>query len=138
MSPGETAAKSPLDKPLHQLTEDDISQLTREDCRRYLKEKGTSLSPYLCACICRNEAAVVEQIAGDPAGVVIEVCKRMPTCPGRHLFEGGEQRCYFGLKTAGRGVVEFECKSRREYDMWTRGVARLLTIVAESRCNRRN
>ncbi|MED6108071.1 Protein TIFY 4B-like isoform X1 [Stylosanthes scabra] len=29
-----------LDKPLHQLTEDDISQLTREDCRRFLKEKG--------------------------------------------------------------------------------------------------
>ncbi|KAK2987143.1 hypothetical protein RJ640_019703 [Escallonia rubra] len=40
MSPEETAANSPLDKPLHQLTEDDISQLTREDCRRYLKEKG--------------------------------------------------------------------------------------------------
>ncbi|PIM98210.1 hypothetical protein CDL12_29313 [Handroanthus impetiginosus] len=36
----EAAAKSPLEKPLHQLTEDDIAQLTREDCRRYLKEKG--------------------------------------------------------------------------------------------------
>ncbi|XP_073040678.1 protein TIFY 4B-like isoform X4 [Primulina eburnea] len=33
-------AKSPLDKPLQQLTEDDIAQVTREDCRRYLKEKG--------------------------------------------------------------------------------------------------
>ncbi|KAL1342622.1 hypothetical protein HN51_029151 [Arachis hypogaea] len=32
--------RSILDKPLHQLTEDDISQLTREDCRRFLKEKG--------------------------------------------------------------------------------------------------
>ncbi|CAH9075525.1 unnamed protein product [Cuscuta epithymum] len=40
MLPGEAASKSPLDKPLHQLTEDDISQLTREDCRRFLKEKG--------------------------------------------------------------------------------------------------
>ncbi|KNA05166.1 hypothetical protein SOVF_192840 isoform B [Spinacia oleracea] len=36
----ETAVKTVLDKPLHELTEDDISQLTREDCRRYLKEKG--------------------------------------------------------------------------------------------------
>ncbi|XP_071689471.1 protein TIFY 4B-like isoform X2 [Rutidosis leptorrhynchoides] len=35
-----TTAMSALDKPLHQLTEDDISQLTREDCRRYLKQKG--------------------------------------------------------------------------------------------------
>lgn len=42
MQPGETVSRSALDKPLHQLTEDDISQLTREDCRRYLKEKGLS------------------------------------------------------------------------------------------------
>ncbi|XP_010256178.1 PREDICTED: protein TIFY 4B-like isoform X2 [Nelumbo nucifera] len=40
MGPGETIFRSPLDKPLDQLTEEDISQLTREDCRRYLKEKG--------------------------------------------------------------------------------------------------
>uniref|UniRef100_A0A5B6ZYE0 Protein TIFY n=2 Tax=Davidia involucrata TaxID=16924 RepID=A0A5B6ZYE0_DAVIN len=40
MSPEETVSRSPLDKPLHQLTEEDISQLTREDCRRYLKDKG--------------------------------------------------------------------------------------------------
>ncbi|KAI3787774.1 hypothetical protein L2E82_00190 [Cichorium intybus] len=38
--PFSTSAVSVLDKPLHQLTEDDISQLTREDCRRYLKQKG--------------------------------------------------------------------------------------------------
>uniref|UniRef100_A0A7N0TLQ7 Uncharacterized protein n=1 Tax=Kalanchoe fedtschenkoi TaxID=63787 RepID=A0A7N0TLQ7_KALFE len=40
MSSGDSTPRSALDKPLHQLTEDDISQLTREDCRRYLKEKG--------------------------------------------------------------------------------------------------
>ncbi|KAL9237648.1 hypothetical protein vseg_012171 [Gypsophila vaccaria] len=43
MNGGVTAAaavKSVLHKPLHELTEDDISQLTREDCRRFLKEKG--------------------------------------------------------------------------------------------------
>ncbi|MBA0708799.1 hypothetical protein Golax_023891, partial [Gossypium laxum] len=40
MSTGETVSRSPLYKPLNQLTEDDISQVTREDCRRYLKEKG--------------------------------------------------------------------------------------------------
>ncbi|CAN1176973.1 Protein TIFY 4B [Linum perenne] len=39
-SSGDTPSRSPLDKPLHLLTEDDISQLTREDCRRFLKEKG--------------------------------------------------------------------------------------------------
>lgn len=40
MQPEGTAVKSSLEKPLHQLTEDDIAQVTREDCRRYLKEKG--------------------------------------------------------------------------------------------------
>lgn len=40
MPPEETVSKSLLDKPLCQLTEDDISQLTREDFRRYLKQKG--------------------------------------------------------------------------------------------------
>ncbi|KAE8665596.1 Protein TIFY 4A [Hibiscus syriacus] len=34
------SSSSILDKPLIQLTEEDISQLTREDCRKFLKEKG--------------------------------------------------------------------------------------------------
>ncbi|KAL5542022.1 hypothetical protein UlMin_009732 [Ulmus minor] len=37
---GTATFRSILEKPLKQLTEDDISQLTREDCRKYLKEKG--------------------------------------------------------------------------------------------------
>ncbi|XP_051118646.1 protein TIFY 4B-like isoform X2 [Andrographis paniculata] len=40
MPPEESAGKSTLEKPLNELTEDDIAQVTREDCRRYLKEKG--------------------------------------------------------------------------------------------------
>lgn len=35
-----TSVRCILDKPLNQLTEDDISQLTREDCRKFLKDKG--------------------------------------------------------------------------------------------------
>lgn len=63
--------------------------------------------------------------------VVVEVVKDMAAWPGRHLFEDGEQRRYLGLKTEGRGVVEFECKNAREYEMWTQGVSRLLSIVAD-------
>ncbi|KAI9089706.1 hypothetical protein K1719_028999 [Acacia pycnantha] len=40
MNAGTATFRSILDKPLNQLTEDDISQLTREDCRKFLKEKG--------------------------------------------------------------------------------------------------
>ncbi|KAM1475116.1 hypothetical protein ACFX2I_031052 [Malus domestica] len=65
--------------------------------------------------------------------VVLEVCKSMPAWPGRHLFDDGDQRRYFGLKTEARGIVEFECKNQREYDVWTRGVSRLLSIVAEGK-----
>ncbi|XP_057800984.1 VAN3-binding protein [Salvia miltiorrhiza] len=62
---------------------------------------------------------------------VVDVLKDMAAWPGRHLFEDGEQRRYFGLKTEGRGVVEFECRNAREYEMWTQGVSRLLSMVAE-------
>lgn len=65
------------------------------------------------------------------ADIVLEVCKDMPAWPGRHLFDSGEQRCYFGLKTEARGIVEFECRNQREYDIWTTGVSNLLAIVAE-------
>ncbi|PSS16004.1 VAN3-binding protein [Actinidia chinensis var. chinensis] len=65
--------------------------------------------------------------------VVLEVCKDVPAWPGRHLLEGGEHRRYFGLKTVLRGVVEFECRSQREYNVWTQGVARLLSIAAEKK-----
>ncbi|XP_061376171.1 VAN3-binding protein-like isoform X3 [Gastrolobium bilobum] len=68
--------------------------------------------------------------------VVLEVIKDMPAWPGRHLLEGGENRRYFGLKTVMRGVVEFECRNQREYDVWTQGVSRLLLIAAEK--NNRN
>ncbi|PIN02747.1 hypothetical protein CDL12_24734 [Handroanthus impetiginosus] len=74
---------------------------------------------------------VASTITKKKKNVVLDVCKDMPAWAGRHLFEDGEQRRYFGLKTEGRGVVEFECKNVREYEMWTQGVSRLLSVVAE-------
>uniref|UniRef100_A0A2P2KS84 Uncharacterized protein LOC105130019 isoform X1 n=1 Tax=Rhizophora mucronata TaxID=61149 RepID=A0A2P2KS84_RHIMU len=65
--------------------------------------------------------------------VVLEVINDVPAWPGRHLLEGGEDRRYFALKTLLRGVVEFECTNQREYDLWTEGVSRLLSIAAERR-----
>lgn len=70
-------------------------------------------------------------VANLDTDVVIEVCRDLPAWPGRHLFEDGEKRRYFGLKTEVRGLVEFECKNQKEYDIWTQGVSRLLSIVAE-------
>ena len=53
------------------------------------------------------------------------------TCKGkpRSVLEGGEQRHFFGLRTAEQRVIKFECGSQREYKMWTKGVSRLLAIV---------
>ncbi|KAK4257989.1 hypothetical protein QN277_007506 [Acacia crassicarpa] len=74
---------------------------------------------------------VAGTITKKKKNVVQGVIKDMPAWPGRHLLEGGENRRYFGLKTLMRGVVEFECKNQREYDVWTQGVSRLLSIAAE-------
>uniref|UniRef100_A0A1S3ZQE8 VAN3-binding protein-like n=1 Tax=Nicotiana tabacum TaxID=4097 RepID=A0A1S3ZQE8_TOBAC len=65
---------------------------------------------------------VGKTITKKKKNVVLEVYKDVPAWPGRHLFEDGEKRRYFGLKTEVRGVVEFECKNQREYEMWTQGV----------------
>ncbi|XP_014513488.1 VAN3-binding protein isoform X1 [Vigna radiata var. radiata] len=79
---------------------------------------------------------VAGTITKKKKNVVLGVIKDMPAWPGRHLLEGGENRRYFGLKTVMRGVVEFECRNQREYDVWTQGVSRLLSIAAER--NNRN
>ncbi|XP_052170401.1 VAN3-binding protein-like [Diospyros lotus] len=74
---------------------------------------------------------VAGTITKKKKNVVMEVCKDVAPWPERLLFDGGEQRRYFGLKTATRGIVEFECKNQREYDIWTQGVSRLLSITAQ-------
>ncbi|MED6119879.1 hypothetical protein PIB30_015830 [Stylosanthes scabra] len=74
---------------------------------------------------------VAGTITKKKKNVVLGVIKDMPAWPGRHLLEGGENRRYFGLKTVMRGVVEFECRNQREYDVWTQGVSRLLSVAAE-------
>ncbi|XP_073026487.1 VAN3-binding protein-like isoform X1 [Primulina eburnea] len=74
---------------------------------------------------------VAGTITKKKKNVVLEVLKDIPAWAGRHLLEGGEHRRYFALKTIARGVVEFECRNQREYDIWTQGVSRLLTIAAE-------
>ncbi|XP_044484898.1 VAN3-binding protein-like isoform X2 [Mangifera indica] len=74
---------------------------------------------------------VAGTITKKKKNVVLEVITDIPSWPGRHLLEGGNNRRYFGLKTVMRGVVEFECKNQREYDIWTQGVSRLLTIASE-------
>lgn len=74
---------------------------------------------------------VAGTITKKKKNIVLEVLKDMPPWPGRHLVEGGHDRRYFGLKTVARGVVEFECKNEREYDIWTQGVCRLLAVATE-------
>ncbi|CAA7024580.1 unnamed protein product [Microthlaspi erraticum] len=65
--------------------------------------------------------------------VVVELVKGLPAWPGRELLEGGENLRYFGLKTPEKRVIEFECKSQREYDLWTQGVSMLLSIASDRR-----
>ncbi|XP_027350200.1 VAN3-binding protein-like isoform X2 [Abrus precatorius] len=74
---------------------------------------------------------VAGTITKKKKNVVLDICTDLPAWPGRHLLDDGEKRRYFGLKTDSRGIVEFECRNQREYDIWTQGVSRLLSIVAQ-------
>lgn len=70
--------------------------------------------------------------------MVVEVRKNMTAWPGRQLLENGEQHRYFGLRTTTRGIVEFECKNDMEYEMWTRGVSRLLSMASQMKNGQKN
>ncbi|CAL4926321.1 unnamed protein product [Urochloa decumbens] len=74
---------------------------------------------------------VAGTITKKKKSVVIDVCRDVEAWPGRHLLEDGEHRRYFGLRTAEHRVIEFECTSQREHEMWTKGVARLLSLAAD-------
>lgn len=73
---------------------------------------------------------VAGTITKKKKNIVLDVCTNLPAWPGRHLLEDGEKRRYFGLKTESRGLVEFECRNQKEYELWTQGVSRLLSIVS--------
>ncbi|KAF8104477.1 hypothetical protein N665_0172s0107 [Sinapis alba] len=49
------------------------------------------------------------------------------------LLDGGEDLRYFRLKTVDKRVIEFECKSQREYDLWTQGVSMLFSVASDRR-----
>ncbi|KAB2016139.1 hypothetical protein ES319_D08G075800v1 [Gossypium barbadense] len=95
MSTGEMVSRSPLYKPLNQLTEDDISQVTREDCRRYLKEKGMRRPSW-------NKSQAIQQFVSDSTvqpnettrhkGISVPVNKSVPRIrsdPSEFKFSGG-------------------------------------------------
>ncbi|XP_024960214.1 VAN3-binding protein-like isoform X2 [Cynara cardunculus var. scolymus] len=98
----------------------------------YINKMDQSLFVYMDQVILKMKSRhVAGTITKKKKNVVLEVLKDMSAWPGRHLVQGGHDRRYFGLKTVARGVVEFECRNQREYDIWTQGVCRLLAVAAE-------
>ena len=63
---------------------------------------------------------------GDMAGLL--------AWPGRESLAGSgtEERCYFGLETAG-GVIQFECMNKIFHRICTEGVAQLLSLAQSER-----
>ncbi|XP_065850621.1 VAN3-binding protein [Euphorbia lathyris] len=64
--------------------------------------------------------------------VVSGVYDDIPGWPGRETEYCKEQRAYFGIKTAER-VIEFECKSTGDKQMWTEGIQHILNCRANLR-----
>ncbi|KAG2239232.1 hypothetical protein Bca4012_023990 [Brassica carinata] len=86
MEGGVPSAKSILEKPLKLLTEEDISQLTREDCRKFLKDKGMRRPSW-------NKSQAIQQVLslkalfepGDDsgAGILRKILVSHPPIPSR-------------------------------------------------------
>ncbi|XP_030530715.1 VAN3-binding protein isoform X2 [Rhodamnia argentea] len=60
--------------------------------------------------------------------VVTGVYHDIPAWPGREREDGGE-KAYFGIVTADR-VVEFECQSKGDKQMWTEGIQQMLNYCS--------
>ncbi|KAJ0233067.1 Protein TIFY 4B [Hirschfeldia incana] len=79
---GVSSAKSILEKPLKLLTEDDISQLTREDCRKFLKDKGMRRPSW-------NKSQAIQQVLslkalfepGDDSGAAAILLRKILVSP---------------------------------------------------------
>ncbi|KAG9452271.1 hypothetical protein H6P81_005175 [Aristolochia fimbriata] len=68
--------------------------------------------------------------------VVYGVTDEIPAWPGRERGEGGEERGYFGLRTA-QGLLEFECKSKTQQHKWVDCIREMLQHVSSTeRTNR--
>ncbi|KAH8964714.1 hypothetical protein BDL97_04G081500 [Sphagnum fallax] len=80
-----SSEKNALKRPLEELTDADILQLTREDCRRYLKERGGMQMPPSW-----NKQQAVQQVfsprhSPDPRGEDEKPAKREYTHVPRHI-----------------------------------------------------
>ncbi|XLU97754.1 hypothetical protein S245_012094 [Arachis hypogaea] len=84
-------------------------------------------------CVCNQEllAKGSELLKRTRKDAVLDICRDLLAWPGRHLLDDGKKRKYFALKTNARGIVEIECRNKGEYDIWTQGVSRLLSIIAQ-------
>lgn len=56
----------------------------------------------------------------------------IPAWPGRAEKgeEGCEQKAYFGIKTEDR-IVEFECRSKGEKQLWAEGIQNMLNYCSK-------
>ncbi|KAL4395344.1 hypothetical protein AHAS_Ahas02G0242600 [Arachis hypogaea] len=68
---------------------------------------------------------VAGSITKKKKNAMLDICRDLL------LLDDGEKWKYFGLKTDARGIVEIECRNQGDYDIWTQGVSRLLSIVAQ-------
>ncbi|XP_039142685.1 VAN3-binding protein-like isoform X2 [Dioscorea cayenensis subsp. rotundata] len=61
--------------------------------------------------------------------VVIDVCSDVSAWPGRESGEENNKKAYFAIKTPER-LIEFECKSKAEKQMWVEGIQQMLNSPA--------
>ncbi|KAE8682656.1 putative lactoylglutathione lyase, chloroplast-like [Hibiscus syriacus] len=73
----------------------------------------------------RLKPAVLTEFTPCFPGEILGVHDGIPAWPRREKEDNAEERAYFGIKTAER-VIEFECRSRSDKQMWTNGIRYML------------
>ena len=64
------------------------------------------------------------------ADIVTGVSGDVPAWPGREKENSSERKAYFGIKTVDR-IIEFECESKNDKDIWIEGIQYMLGCRAK-------
>ncbi|KAG0455767.1 hypothetical protein HPP92_023555 [Vanilla planifolia] len=92
------------------------------------KQVSVCINSYWQVVVKMKSRCIAGTFCEEEKGAVVEVCSDVPPWPGRGE-DGSSSRAYFGIRTLER-LIEFECRSKCEKEMWVDGIMQTISLRA--------
>ncbi|KAG0454610.1 hypothetical protein HPP92_023902 [Vanilla planifolia] len=92
------------------------------------KQVSVCINSYWQVVVKMKSRCIAGTFVKKKKGAVVEVCSDVPPWPGRGE-DGSSSRAYFGIRTLER-LIEFECRSKCEKEMWLDGIMQTIRLRA--------